>query len=125
MHVYISQLRKLLRHPDRPDGPVITQPSGYVLGLGGDDLDSQLDSQVFAREVARGRESLRARRQHARRVHHAADRGQPEGVRGERLGRAPGVGDVERQQPYRDAHGLQGAHAVDSRTPSTRARHSS
>ncbi len=39
LHVYISQLRKFLRRPDRPGNPVVTQAPGYVLHKGGDEVD--------------------------------------------------------------------------------------
>ena len=41
LHVYISELRKFLRRPDRPEGPIITRSRGYMLCQGSDTLDSQ------------------------------------------------------------------------------------
>ncbi|RKN40069.1 AfsR/SARP family transcriptional regulator [Streptomyces hoynatensis] len=39
LHVYISQLRKLLRRPGDSTSRIITQPPGYLLRLGDDELD--------------------------------------------------------------------------------------
>ncbi|GII96174.1 AfsR/SARP family transcriptional regulator [Sinosporangium siamense] len=60
LHVYMSQLRKFLhRHrPDRAESPVATQPPGYVLRLGADELDSG----IFLRLLDEGRGLLRGRR---------------------------------------------------------------
>ncbi|MFG2353523.1 BTAD domain-containing putative transcriptional regulator [Streptomyces sp. NPDC048521] len=63
IHVYISQLRKLLSGADqgespRPAGPIITSTSGYLLQVKPDDLDCW----VFQRLVQRGRAELGARR---------------------------------------------------------------
>lgn len=58
LHVYISQLRKFLHRPSRPDSPVITKPSGYLLRPGSDELDFQL----FLRWVDDGRVHFRDRR---------------------------------------------------------------
>ncbi|MGN2638358.1 AfsR/SARP family transcriptional regulator [Nocardia takedensis] len=41
LHVYISQLRKLLKQPDRPESPIITRSSGYMLRLENDRIDVQ------------------------------------------------------------------------------------
>jgi DNA-binding SARP family transcriptional activator len=51
LHVYISQLRKFLSRPDRPDSPIVTQPPGYLLRLGTDELDLL----IFQQRVAAGR----------------------------------------------------------------------
>ncbi|WP_026411146.1 AfsR/SARP family transcriptional regulator [Actinomadura oligospora] len=55
LHVYVSQVRKFLDRPGRPDSPVVTRPPGYLIRLGGDDLDVR----IFERLVARGREHAR------------------------------------------------------------------
>jgi DNA-binding SARP family transcriptional activator len=51
LHVYVSQLRKFLHRPDRPDSPIVTQSPGYVLRPGADELDHQ----TFLGLVERGR----------------------------------------------------------------------
>ncbi|MFI9601942.1 BTAD domain-containing putative transcriptional regulator [Streptomyces sp. NPDC052043] len=63
IHVYISQLRKLLSGatPDespRRVGPIVTSSSGYLLQVRRDDLDCR----VFQGLVQRGRAELTARR---------------------------------------------------------------
>jgi DNA-binding SARP family transcriptional activator len=58
LHVYISELRKFLRRPDRPEGPIYTRSRGYALCLGEDTLDSQ----EFTELVETGRGHLRAGR---------------------------------------------------------------
>ncbi|WP_225102592.1 AfsR/SARP family transcriptional regulator [Streptomyces sp. CoH27] len=63
IHVYISQLRKLLcgatsDECPRPVGPIVTSTSGYLLQVKPDDLDCR----VFQRLVQRGRAELTARR---------------------------------------------------------------
>lgn len=40
LHVYVSQLRKFLCRPMRPDSPIVTHPPGYQLELGPDELDA-------------------------------------------------------------------------------------
>jgi DNA-binding SARP family transcriptional activator len=46
VYVYISELRKFLsrsgRISGRPEGPVVTRPSGYMLRLGTDEFDCQV-----------------------------------------------------------------------------------
>lgn len=54
LHVYISQLRKLLSTPEDPDGPILTRPPGYLVRTGPDDLDCD----VLQRLVSRGRDQL-------------------------------------------------------------------
>ncbi len=39
LHVYVSSIRKFLSRPGRADSPVTTRPPGYLLRLGGDELD--------------------------------------------------------------------------------------
>jgi DNA-binding SARP family transcriptional activator len=51
LHVYVSQLRKFLRHPDVPESPVVTVRHGYLLRLGTDELDFD----VFQGLVRRGK----------------------------------------------------------------------
>ncbi|GLW56386.1 AfsR/SARP family transcriptional regulator [Kitasatospora phosalacinea] len=65
IHVYISQLRKLLAGADAGDrparqtvGPIVTSAAGYLLQVGPDDLDCL----VFQRLVQRGRRELVERR---------------------------------------------------------------
>lgn len=50
LHVYVSQLRKLLRVPGEPS-PIITSPPGYLLRL----ADGQLDVREFRRLYSEGR----------------------------------------------------------------------
>jgi len=58
LHVYISQLRKFLHRPSRPDNPVVTKPPGYLLRRGSDELDFQ----IFLERVDEGRIHFRERR---------------------------------------------------------------
>lgn len=58
LHVYVSQLRKFLHRPDRPDSPIVTHKPGYLLVMGPDELDADI-SLGLAR---RGREHVRAGR---------------------------------------------------------------
>ena len=39
VHVYVSQLRKVLQRPGRRDGPLITRAPGYLLQAGTDTID--------------------------------------------------------------------------------------
>jgi len=55
---YISQLRRHFRGHGDPTGPIITQPSGYLLRLGSDELDSR----IFLQRVAKGRVLVKQRR---------------------------------------------------------------
>lgn len=59
LHVYVSQLRKILAGPGRKDGGIVTRPPGYQLRLGPDDF---LDLVVFSRLVEDGRRFARAGR---------------------------------------------------------------
>jgi DNA-binding SARP family transcriptional activator len=54
VHVYISQLRKLLTRPEKMDSPIVTQAPGYMLRLRPEDLDCL----VFQGLVRQGRELL-------------------------------------------------------------------
>ncbi|HEX5495830.1 MAG TPA: AfsR/SARP family transcriptional regulator [Mycobacteriales bacterium] len=54
VHVYISQLRKLLATPERTESPIVTRPPGYVLLAGPEDLDCT----VFQRLVQQGRTQM-------------------------------------------------------------------
>jgi DNA-binding SARP family transcriptional activator len=56
IHVYISQLRKLLARPGRGGNPIVTQAPGYLLSL----QREQLDCLVFEDLVRRGRALLLA-----------------------------------------------------------------
>ncbi|WP_435112227.1 AfsR/SARP family transcriptional regulator [Nocardiopsis synnemataformans] len=49
LHVYVSQLRKSLRSPERPDSPVVTRSPGYLLRLGGDETDVDVFNELTAR----------------------------------------------------------------------------
>jgi DNA-binding SARP family transcriptional activator len=51
VHVYISQLRKLLRRTGAAGDPILTQPSGYLLRIKGD----HLDVHAFANQSRLGR----------------------------------------------------------------------
>lgn len=55
IHVYVSQLRKLLRRPGQRESPVVTCSPGYMLQLGEDELDVK----VFADLVKAGKECVR------------------------------------------------------------------
>jgi len=58
LHVYISESRKFLFREGRPDSPIATQPSGYVLHKG----DDEIDFHSFLRFMNQGRASARAGR---------------------------------------------------------------
>jgi DNA-binding SARP family transcriptional activator len=81
LHVYISDLRKFLRRPQRPASPIVTRPPGYLLHLGADELDAHL----FVRMMDEGRA-------HSRQLRHeeAADSFE----RALSLWRGPVVGDL-------------------------------
>jgi DNA-binding SARP family transcriptional activator len=51
VHVYVSQLRKLLSRSGQEESPIRTRPPGYLLALNGD----QTDGDLFLDLVARGR----------------------------------------------------------------------
>ncbi|GAA1403652.1 AfsR/SARP family transcriptional regulator [Kitasatospora putterlickiae] len=55
VHVYVSQLRKLLRSPGCPKGPIITRAPGYLLQVNPDDFDLK----IFMGLVEQGRVSKR------------------------------------------------------------------
>lgn len=55
LHVYISQLRKLLRRPGDPTSRIATRPTGYQLVMG----DDELDLREFQALVVRGRRHVR------------------------------------------------------------------
>ncbi|GAA2347418.1 AfsR/SARP family transcriptional regulator [Streptomyces cuspidosporus] len=61
LHVYVSQLRKFLRRPDRTESPIVTARGGYVLRLGADEAD-ELDFHVFQDLVRQGSAARRAGR---------------------------------------------------------------
>lgn len=61
VHVYVSQLRKILRSPDCQDGPIITRAPGYLLQVAPDDFDLN----VFMQLIEQGRASKREQ-QHRR-----------------------------------------------------------
>ncbi|MBK3565995.1 MULTISPECIES: AfsR/SARP family transcriptional regulator [unclassified Streptomyces] len=56
LHVYISQLRKLLGRADEGRSPIVTRFPGYVLELG----DSSLDAHEFQRLARQSRAAFRA-----------------------------------------------------------------
>ena len=56
LHVYISQLRKLLKRPDRQESPILTRFPGYLLHLGND----QLDVHEFQQLMQQARTASRA-----------------------------------------------------------------
>jgi SARP family transcriptional regulator, regulator of embCAB operon len=58
VHVYISQLRKVLGRVDRGHSPIVTRFPGYVLELG----DGTLDAHEFHRMARQGRAAFRAGR---------------------------------------------------------------
>jgi SARP family transcriptional regulator, regulator of embCAB operon len=58
VHVYISELRKFLREPARPESPVVTEAPGYMLRMGSDELDSH----AFLRLMEMGRGYARSLR---------------------------------------------------------------
>jgi DNA-binding SARP family transcriptional activator len=58
LYVYVSQLRKLLRRPDRAGSPIITRAPGYVLCPRADDLDLEICQAL----VNRGRDAYRHQR---------------------------------------------------------------
>ncbi|MFI6157934.1 BTAD domain-containing putative transcriptional regulator [Kitasatospora sp. NPDC051170] len=60
VHVYISQLRKLLARPGQ-DNPIVTRPSGYLLLV----RPGELDSRVFEGLVRQGRELMADRQREA------------------------------------------------------------
>lgn len=57
LYVYISELRKFLSRPSRPGSPIVTQPPGYMLRMGSDELDfrSFLRLMRLGRDFARDR----------------------------------------------------------------------
>lgn len=63
LHVHVSQLRKLLSRTGRPDSPIVTCPSGYLLHIGPDELDLRTFTRLVrdGRGWARTREHERAR----------------------------------------------------------------
>jgi SARP family transcriptional regulator, regulator of embCAB operon len=58
LHVYVSQLRKFLTRSGRHPDPIVTQPSGYLLRLGSDELDLR----AFLHRIELGRAHARAGR---------------------------------------------------------------
>jgi DNA-binding SARP family transcriptional activator len=58
VHVYVSCLRKFLRHAGQAEGSVVTQPPGYMLRLGGDEFDLRECEKL----IAEGRACSRERR---------------------------------------------------------------
>lgn len=56
LHVYISQLRKLLSHPGHPESPIVTRPQGYLLHV----RPGELDMLDFQELVHLGRAQARA-----------------------------------------------------------------
>ena len=58
LYVYVSKLRKFLKRPGLPSGPIVTRPRGYVLSLG----DDEVDHQIFEQLLRQGRAHVLARR---------------------------------------------------------------
>ncbi|WP_153534763.1 AfsR/SARP family transcriptional regulator [Actinomadura macrotermitis] len=58
LHVYISQVRKLLNRPGRTANPLLTRVSGYQLRTD----DDEIDFRLFLGAVERGRALMRERR---------------------------------------------------------------
>lgn len=58
IHVYVSQLRKLVHRPGRRESPVVTCSPGYMLQLGEDEFDVN----AFIDLVGEGKVSIRAGR---------------------------------------------------------------
>ncbi|MEV3861407.1 AfsR/SARP family transcriptional regulator [Streptomyces sp. NPDC050095] len=56
LHVYVSELRKLLHRAGRPDAPIVTRSPGYMLLL----RDDEVDAEVFLELTERGREFMRS-----------------------------------------------------------------
>jgi len=55
VHVYVSNLRKMLTRSAGSDSPILTRHPGYMLLMGSDELDLHM----FQREVNQGRRHLR------------------------------------------------------------------
>ncbi|MDT0346652.1 AfsR/SARP family transcriptional regulator [Streptomyces litchfieldiae] len=63
MHVYVSQLRKILAAARGTDGgPIVTRPPGYMIQLGPDD---ELDVHAFEARVRQGRTHIQDGRHEA------------------------------------------------------------
>ncbi|AXK32420.1 activator protein [Streptomyces armeniacus] len=58
LHVYISQLRKFLQRRCQLDNPIVTQPPGYQLRKGADEIDFH----IFLQLMNQGRADMRERR---------------------------------------------------------------
>lgn len=58
LHVYISELRKLLHRAGRTDGPILTRSPGYMLVRGDDDIDAE----TFLELTERARKHMREQR---------------------------------------------------------------
>lgn len=54
LHVYVSQLRQFLNRDRRSKTPIVTQPPGYLIHVGTDEVDAH----DFQRLLDRGREEL-------------------------------------------------------------------
>ncbi|MGO4421963.1 BTAD domain-containing putative transcriptional regulator [Streptomyces sp. MCAF7] len=52
LHVYVSQLRKILKRDGSDASPIVTTPQGYMLTLGGDKFDAH-EFQTFVEEGRR------------------------------------------------------------------------
>jgi DNA-binding SARP family transcriptional activator len=62
VHVYVSQLRKILAAARGADSPIVTRPPGYLLQLGPDD---ELDVHAFEARVRQGRAHIQEGRHEA------------------------------------------------------------
>lgn len=58
LHVYISQARKFLQRPDRKENPLVTQPPGYLLRKGTDEIDFH----DFLQSMTQGRRHMKEQR---------------------------------------------------------------
>lgn len=57
LHVYISQVRKFLARPEQDKNPVVTQPPGYLLRKGSDEIDFH----EFLKLMNQGRSHMKER----------------------------------------------------------------
>jgi DNA-binding SARP family transcriptional activator len=58
LHVYVSEVRKFLSRPGRPEGPIVTRSPGYMLRQGSDEIDYQ----SFSKLTDLGRRYMREQR---------------------------------------------------------------
>jgi DNA-binding SARP family transcriptional activator len=58
LHVYVSEVRKFLSRPGRPEGPIVTRSPGYMLRQGSDEIDYK----TFSKLTDLGRQCMRDQR---------------------------------------------------------------